>query len=246
MRIKISMIKRRLPHMQNRSIMYLLYVLIGLLALNSAVADLKASRHSPVKISVYSVYSSSPTYMGSSRHGAEKMPIFSGRVSEWVEVVPPITFSADPGGASRSSWVPSSPDVNQWILVLSENNSENMKLQITALPATEANLPNSSLVFGNLMPNSIEGEYNGQSFNLEPFTFELERLSGSRIAVDAHTVDAPYYCKIMIPDMESENRYLLLMAKPHVKGSAMMKYRLVNIPDSLYSIEKNDSLEKLH
>jgi len=224
--------------MRHLSIRLRLISLVGLLfSLSAAAADSSVAEYPPVKISVYSIHPNSPTYLASSQQGAEQIPFYSGSVSEWIEVIPPITFSTDLKSGPKSSWVPSIPGIDKWIIILSGDSGENGKLHLMTLPATKSSIPNSTLVLGNLMHEQINGEYNGHGFILKSQTFEIEKLRSNRISIDARTVTTPYYCNIMIPNIEAERRYLLLMAPPHVKGSAMMMYRLVKIPDSLYTTE---------
>lgn len=212
------------------------FILLGISLWSAALlsAQQDTVEYPPIKISTYSLYSNSPISLEQSDRPLEPIPINKAILSEWIEVTPPLSFITETQERSKTAWIPSDPNISNWILVLSHEINSEETLTVSAIPATESTLPNQTVSIGNLMHKALSGTFNGKEFRIGASAFTTLKLRKSPFTFDAQTLEGPYHCSISIPEQKTEARYLFLLAPPHIKGSAQMTHRLVKIPNSHY------------
>lgn len=181
--------------------------------------------HTPIEVSAYDISGKHSLSIVCSTDEKLDLPLFSGALSSWHTVTPPINIST--GEDSTATWAPpEEAESEKWILV-SHQDPKTKELKIQAFPAESIIRSKGTLFLVNLTSLELKGLNSSGELWLKPYDQTFLKTSRSNVSVQLKATNSPHYSQVSLSELEADQSYLLLYTYPHIQGSALLSHRLV-------------------
>lgn len=201
----------------------LLFILIA-----TVCSATKPNSLEPIQIAAYDMSGNDSLLATSITGDSLELPTFSGVLSDWHTVVPPVRMSPSENTDNFTIWSPENETTSEkWILITYKDQNTDEQ-RVRAFPAESLIRNESTLFLVNLTSLELKGLSNGGEVRLKPNGLTFLDNPRSNVSVRLTATESPHYTQVSLSDLDTDQSFLLIFSYPHIQGSALLSYRLIH------------------
>ncbi|MGJ8638917.1 MAG: hypothetical protein ACSHYA_05950 [Opitutaceae bacterium] len=185
----------------------------------------------PVELRIYSLFPQHELSISSATSETQTVELFSTRLSSEIEVTPPVTIN-DTETGKTIHWAPEEgTEFTEWVLFIDSRTKKQSEIQVSAIPARDLPTQKGNLSIINMTGLELGGKINGNEFQTASQGLSVQPIKSPNLSINLSSMNSPHYCKTNQNEMDTDGRYLFILAAPFTVNSATLMYRIARLTD---------------
>lgn len=185
----------------------------------------------PIDIAINDLAGNHSLLVTSSTGDALEVSTYSGALSKWNTVTPPIKISSIEVPEISTIWAPDSEATSEKWILITYQDTKTKEQKVRAFPSESILRSESTLFIINLTSLELKGRSGGGELWLKPYGQTFLETRKPNVSVQLKATESPHYSQVSLSELDADQSFLLLFTYPHIQGSALLSHRLVRLPN---------------